>query len=74
MQTSIEKSSDIFQNDEKGRNFYLFINFLRKIYFFLRRAEEKIKREIKKKNKKRNKKEKGSEFPECYRQNIYRTI
>ena len=28
MQTSIEKSSDIFQNDEKGRNFYLFINFL----------------------------------------------
>ena len=27
MQTSIEKSSDIFQNDEKGRNFYLFINF-----------------------------------------------
>ena len=31
MQTSIEKSSDIFQNDEKGRNFYLFINFLRKI-------------------------------------------
>ena len=67
MQTSIEKSSDIFQNDEKGRNFYLFINFLR-------RAEEKIKREIKKKNKKRNKKEKGSECPECYRQNIYRTI
>lgn len=49
MQTSIEKSSDIFQNDEKGRNFYLFINFLRKIYFFLRRAE---------KNKKRNKEEK----------------
>ena len=41
---------------------------------FQRRAEEKIKREIKKKNKKRNKKEKGSEFPECYRQNIYRTI
>ena len=31
MQTSIEKSSDIFQNDEKGRNFYLFINSLRKI-------------------------------------------
>lgn len=52
MQTSIEKSSDIFQNDEKGRNFYLFINFLRKINnFFCSRAEEKIKREIKKKNK-----------------------
>ena len=31
MQTSIEKSSDIFPNDEKGRKFYLFINFLRKI-------------------------------------------
>lgn len=52
MQTSIERSSDIFQNDEKGRNFQLIINFLRKIYFFLRRTEEKIKREIKKKNKK----------------------
>ena len=44
------------------------------VKYNLRRAEEKIKREIKKKNKKRNKKEKGSEFPECYRQNIYRTI
>ena len=41
MQTSIEKSSDIFQNDEKGRNFYLFINFLRKYNFFC--AEQKKK-------------------------------
>ena len=31
MQTSIEKSSAIFQNDEKGRTLYLFINFLHKI-------------------------------------------
>ena len=31
MQTSTERSSDIFQNDEKGRNIHPFINFLRKI-------------------------------------------
>ena len=60
---------------EKGRNFYLFINFCVKYNFFLRRAEEKIKREIKKKNKKeKSKKKKEVKFPECYRQNIYRTI
>ena len=49
MQTSIEKSSDIFQNDEKGRNFYLFINFLRKYNFSA---------QSRRKNKKRNKEEK----------------
>ena len=58
---------------KKGETFIYSSIFCVK-YNFLRRAEEKIKREIKKKNKKRNKKEKGSEFPECYRQNIYRTI
>ncbi len=59
---------------KKGETFIYSSIFCVKYNFFLRRAEEKIKREIKKKNKKRNKKEKGSEFPECYRQNIYRTI
>ena len=57
---------------KKGETFIYSSIFCVKYNFF--RAEEKIKREIKKKNKKRNKKEKGSEFPECYRQNIYRTI
>ena len=51
---------------KKGETFIYSSIFCVKYNFFLRRAEEKIKRE--------NKKEKGSEFPECYRQNIYRTI
>lgn len=50
---------------KKGETFIYSSIFCVKYNFFC--AEQK-------KNKKRNKKEKGSEFPECYRQNIYRTI
>ena len=41
---------------KKGETFIYSSIFCVKYNFFLRRAEEKIKREIKKKNKKRNKK------------------
>ena len=58
---------------KKGETFIYSSIFCVKYNFFCE-DHKKIKREIKKKNKKRNKKEKGSEFPECYRQNIYRTI